>query len=329
VTAQHPIVDAPGTIVDAKYALVEQVGVGGMGTVWRSYVYGAGGFRRMVALKRVHEGYNDYPDVIAMFVEEARVGAMLRHPNVVQIFDFGIDPRGRYYLVTEWVEGIHFGDYAASFPRSRPPWPLVAAIGVEVLRALDAAHQARDDHGKPAPVLHRDVSPPNILLDVSGVVKLADFGMARATDRGRITRPDIVKGKLSYLAPEMLAGEDPTVQSDLFSLGVVLWEAFAGERLFDAATDAEVLEMLRSPRVPLLSFKQPELPMGLTTAVHRALERDPRRRPSSALEMLEALRNVLRVIPQSTAGPVLSESVLDARARILAGRKSGESPIVR
>jgi serine/threonine protein kinase len=153
--------------------------------------------------------------------------------------------------------------------------------------------------------------------------------MARAMDRGRITRPDIVKGKLSYLAPEMLAGDDPTVQSDLFSLGVVLWEAFAGERLFDAASDAEVLEMLRAPRVPLLSFKQPELPMGLTTAVHRALERDPKRRPKSALEMLEAFRNVLRVFPQSTAGPVLAESVIDARARVTAGRKSGEERVSR
>lgn len=329
MTVQQPLVDAPGTIVDAKYALVDQVGVGGMGTVWRSYVYGAGGFRRTVALKRVHEAYNDYPEVIAMFVEEARVGAMLRHPNVVQIFDFGIDPYGRYYLVTEWVEGIHFGDYVSSFPRSRPPWPLVAAIGVEVLRALDAAHQSRDDDGKPRPVLHRDVSPPNILLDVTGIVKLADFGMARAMDRGRITRPDIVKGKLSYLAPEMLAGEDPTVQSDLFSLGVVLWEAFSGQRLFDAPSDAEVLEMLRSPRVPLLSFKQPELPMGLTTAVHRALERDPKLRPKSALEMLEAFRNVLRVIPQSTAGPALAESVVDARARLTAERQSGEAPVAR
>ncbi len=316
MTVQNPIVDAPGTIVDGKYALVEQVGVGGMGTVWRAYVYGAGGFRRVVALKRVHEGYNDYPEVIAMFIEEARVGAMLRHPNVVQIFDFGIAPDGRYYLVTEWVEGIHFGDYASSFPRSRAPWPLVAAVGVEVLRALDAAHRARDDHGKPAPVLHRDVSPPNILLDVTGVVKLADFGMARAMDRGRITRPDIVKGKLSYLAPEMLRGEDPTVQSDSFSLGVVLWEAFAGERLFDAETDHAVLEMLRDPRVPLLSFKQPELPMGLTTAVHRALERDPSRRPRSALEMLEALREVLRVIPESTAGEALAQSVIEARTRL-------------
>lgn len=312
--------DQPGHIVDGKYALIEEVGVGGMGSVWRALVYGAGGFRRTVAVKRVHEAYNDYPEVIDMFVEEARVGAMLRHPNIVQIHDFGVDGEGRYYLVTEWVEGIHFGDYVKSFARvpGGAPWPLSAAIALEVLRALDAAHSNRNEAGKPSPVLHRDVSPPNILLDVTGIVKLADFGMARAMDRGRITRPDVVKGKLSYLAPEMLRGDEPTVQSDLFSLGVVLWEAFAGVRLFDAPTDRQVLEMVKNPRVPLLSVKRPELPMGLTTAVHRALERDPARRFGSALEMLEALREVLRVIPASTSGRALSQSIQDARARVKA-----------
>jgi eukaryotic-like serine/threonine-protein kinase len=309
--------DAPGTIVDGKYALIEQVGVGGMGTVWRALVYGAGGFRRTVAVKRVHDAYNDYPEVLEMFVEEARVGAMLRHPNVVQIHDFGIDREGRYYLVTEWVEGIHFGDYLESFADEPGgvPWTLVTGIAVEVLRALDAAHTVLDEAGRPSPILHRDVSPPNILLDVTGVVKLADFGMARAMDRGRVTRPDMVKGKLSYLAPEMLRGEEPTAQSDIFSLGVVLWEAYAGARLFDAPTDIEVLELLKHTRVPLLSQKQPGLPMGLTTAVHRALERDPSRRHASANEMIEALLHVLRVFPGSTSGRALATSVHRARDR--------------
>jgi serine/threonine-protein kinase len=171
--------------------------------------------------------------------------------------------------------------------------------------------------------LHRDVTPPNILLDVTGIVKLADFGLARAMDRGRITRPDIVKGKLSYLAPELLRGEEPTPQSDLYALGVVLWEAYAGFRLFDAPTDLEVLNMVRDPRVPLLSLKRPGLPMGLTTAVHRALEKDPARRPKSAMEMLDALREVLRIIPESTSGPSLGRSVIEARQRLGRRRTSG------
>lgn len=309
--------DTPGSIVDAKYALIEQIGVGGMGTVWRALVYGAQGFRRTVAVKRLNEAFNDFPEVIQMFVEEARVGAMLRHPNIVQIHDFGIDGEGQYYLVTEWVEGLHFGDYQKGFDKPAP-WPLVTAVAIEVLRALDAAHTTRNDAGKLAPVLHRDVSPPNILLDVSGIVKLADFGMARAMDRGRITQPNVVKGKLSYLAPELIRGDEATVQSDLFSLGVCLWEALAGQRLFDAATDIQVLAMLKDPRIPLLSVKRPELPMGLTTTVHRALERDPARRFDSALQMLEALREVLRVFPESTSGPVLAGSIREVRERLRA-----------
>jgi serine/threonine-protein kinase len=318
--------DHAGAIVDGKYALIERVGAGGMATVWRALTYGARGFRREVALKRIHENFGAFPEVIDMFVEEARVGALLRHPNVVQIHDFGKDASGRYYLVTEWVEGVHLGDYVQSFVMDgrATPWPLLAAIGVEVLRGLDAAHTRRDQHGRIAPILHRDVSPPNILLDVGGVVKLADFGLARAMDRGRMTRPDVVKGKLSYLAPELVRGDDPSPQSDIFSLGVVLWEALAAERLFDAPTDAEVIERIAEARAPLLSVKRPTLPVRLTTLVHRALERSPGRRFGSALEMLEALREVLRVIPGSTSGPALAQSVSEAAARI--GRSRAPKP---
>jgi serine/threonine-protein kinase len=318
--------DQAGAIVDGKYALIEQIGSGGMATVWRALTYGARGFRREVALKRIHEIFGAFPEVIDMFVEEARVGALLRHPNIVQIHDFGKDASGRYYLVTEWVEGPHLGDYVQSFVSQKraTPWPLLAAIAIEILRGLDAAHTRRDEYGRVAPILHRDVSPPNILLDVGGVVKLADFGLARAMDRGRMTRPDVVKGKLSYLAPELVLGEAPSPQTDIFSLGVVLWEALTGERLFDAETDVEVIELIAQARVPLLSVKRPTLPMRLTTAVHRALERAPGRRFGSAFEMLEALREVLRVIPGSTSGPALALSIAEAQRAL--GRERVPTP---
>ncbi len=310
--------DRPGRVLDGKYELIEAVGRGGMAVVWRAQTRGASGFRRPVAVKRIEQGFKGYPEIEAMFVEEARVGAALRHPNIVQIHDFGVDEQGEHYLVSEWVEGIHLGDYVRSFAgtRERTPWPLIAAIGVEVLRALEAAHSRRDQHGRLAPILHRDVSPPNILLDIHGVVKLADFGMARATDRGRTTQPDVVKGKLSYLAPEMVLGMGPSVQSDLFGLGVVLWEALTAERLFDATTDAEVIEKLRDAGVPLLSMKRPDLPMGLTSVVHRVLEREPQRRYASAREMMGALVRELRVLPGSTDSPHLGRSVGEARARL-------------
>ncbi len=310
--------DQPGAIVDGKYALVECVGEGGMAQVWKALTYGAHGIRRTVAIKRIHEQFNQYPDAIAMFIEEARVGARLRHPNIVQIHDFGVDAAGVHYLVTEWVEGIHFGHYVSSFTDQgkRPPWPMVTAIGVEVLRALDNAHTGTNEAGETIAVLHRDVSPPNILLDVVGVTKLADFGMARAMDRGRITQPDMLKGKLSYLAPEMAVGQDPTPQSDLYSLGIVLWEAYAGARLFQAATDVEVLRMVQSPRVPLLASRVMDLPLNLSTAIQRALEPNPARRYGSAAEMLDTLRQVLRVHPRSTGGHNLASAIRDARARL-------------
>ncbi len=316
--------DRPGLVLDGKYELIEAVGRGGMAVVWRAQTRGAAGFRRPVAIKRIEQNFQGFPDIEAMFVEEARVGAALRHPNIVQIHDFGVDEHGGHYLVSEWVEGIHLGDYVRSFDgtRENTPWPLIAAIGVEVLRALDAAHTRRDQKGRLAPILHRDVSPPNILLDVHGVVKLADFGMARAMDRGRTTQPDIVKGKLSYLAPEMVLGMGPSVQSDLFGLGVVLWEALTAQRLFDAATDAQVIDKLREARVPLLSMRRPELPMGLTSVVHRVLEREPKRRYSSAREMMGALVRELRVLPGSTDSTHLGRSVADARERLAAnGRR--------
>ena len=312
--------DRPGRRLGERYELIEQIGSGGMAIVWRAVTHGAEGFRLPVAIKRIDPALRGYPEVSMMFVEEARVGTVLRHPNIVQIHDFGVDEDGEQYLVTEWVDGLELGQWVTSFVKARleTPLPELVAIVIEVLRALDSAHSRLDNKGQPSPILHRDVTPPNILIDASGVVKLADFGMARAMDRGRFTRPNIIKGKLSYLAPEMVLGEAPTVVSDLFSLGIVMWEALAMARLFDAPTDTEVVQMVRDAAVPMLGLKRPSLPLGLTTTVHRALEREPRRRFQSAREMLRALTAVLRVLPDPVDSPVLARSVAEARARLAA-----------
>jgi serine/threonine-protein kinase len=291
-----------------------------MAVVWEAIVHGASGFRKRVAVKRVLERFRAYPEVTAMFVEEARVGAALQHPNIVQVHDFGQDERGDYFLVSELVSGPHLGSYVKSFGEQQgAPWPMVAAICIEVLRALDAAHSRIDESGRAAPVLHRDVSPANILLDRSGVVKLADFGLARAMDRGRTTRPDIVKGKLSYLAPELVLGKDASPQSDLFAVGIVLWEALTGEKLFDAETDIAVVKLVREARVPLLAQKRPSLPLALTSVVHRALEREPERRFASAREMLQSLTGELRILPSATDSGALARSVADASRRLGTG----------
>lgn len=307
----EPLEDHPGRILSGRYELVEPLGKGGMAVVWRGVMHGADGFRRAVAIKRIDPSCRGFLEVLEMFVEEARVGGLLTHSNIVQVYDFGADEQGERYLVSELVRGPHFGQWLAAYQAqgTPPPWELVTAVAVEVLRALDAAHSHLDANGRSLAVLHRDVTPGNILLDSSGVVKLADFGLARAMDRGQITRPNIVKGKLSYIAPELLLGGPPSVGTDLFSLGIVMWEALTGRRLFQAETDLEVVELVKQCRVPLLSRERPQLPLGLTSAVHRSLERDPLRRFASARAMLESLTEVLRVLPRSVDGRVIAASI--------------------
>jgi eukaryotic-like serine/threonine-protein kinase len=308
--------DAAGRTIAGKYQLVSPVGRGGMAVVWRAEAIMAQGFRRPVAVKRIEPMLRGSPEVVAMFVEEARVGSLLRHPNIVSVLDFGVDESGDYYLVTELVEGLHLGNWVNAHVAAKieTPWELVAAIGMEILRALDAAHNRLDQSGKPAPVLHRDVTPPNILLDELGVVKLADFGLARAMDRGRMTRADVVKGKVSYLAPELVHGHSPSVQSDLFAVGIVLWEALTMQRLFGAENDVAAALLVRDARVPLIGMKRANVPLTLARVVHRALERDPARRFASAGEMLEAMRELLRVLPGTTDATRLRESVRRAMA---------------
>jgi serine/threonine protein kinase len=190
-----------GRLLAGEYELVEPIGEGGMATVWRGLTHGAAGFSRKVAIKRVLPGLATDAKFGAMFVEEARVVAELAHPNIVQVHDFDQDEKGLFFIVMEWVEGVDLGRYVRTFTRAGEvtPWPYVAAIAIEVGKALAAAHERRDDAGNPAPVIHRDVTPSNVLLGVGGIAKLADFGLSRAADRASMTRPGTVKGKLATL----------------------------------------------------------------------------------------------------------------------------------
>lgn len=308
-----------------KYELVELAGSGGMAEVFRSYTHGASGFRRTVAIKRIVEDLSHNPEFVAMFVEEARVVADLVHPNIVQVHDFDQDERGRYYLVMEWVEGLNLADWARAYRNAeRPtPWPLVAAIGIEVLKGLAAAHERHDHQGQHVPIFHRDVTPHNILLSTTGVVKLADFGLARAMDRARITEPHILKGKLSYVAPELVSGNDPTMQSDLFGVGIVLWEALVGEKLFQGEGPLEVLTKVREARVPPLAERCPDLPADLVRVVHGSLAKMAHDRPRNARAMARSLANILRVTPASTSPDVLGRSVAEARSVLEEQKRQG------
>ncbi len=285
-----------GRVVAGKYQLMELIGEGGMATVWKGKSHGAAGFARTVAIKKMKTDFRQMQNYIDMFVEEARVGAEMQHSNIVQVFDFLRDEEGSYYLVMEWVDGVDLLGFLRGFRRSGQvvPWGLIAVIGIGALRALAAAHERVDAHGKPAAVIHRDVSPHNLLLSTRGEVKLTDFGLALAKDRGMaMTDPGMVKGKLSYLAPEIVRGQPVSPSTDLFAVGSILWEALAGRTLFDGEDDMEVFRKLRAAIVPPLDQERAGLPASLVALVHKALSEKPEDRFASAREFAHALSILL------------------------------------
>ena len=307
--------DLSGQTIDGKYQLVKIAGEGGMATVYKAVVRGAAGFQRAVAVKHIRPEFRALKNYIDMFVEEARVGSELAHPNIVQVHDF-VSEAGSYYLIMEWVEGIDLGAFIQAHRERNMfvPWPLVAGIGIGTLRGLGAAHERVGPDGQPAPVIHRDVSPHNVMVGVNGVVKLSDFGLARARDRiASLTAPGTVKGKLSYLAPEVAFGKPNTVQSDLFGVGNLLWESLTGERLFDGKTDVEIFKKIRNCVVPPISDRRSDVPAALLAVIDTALAADPANRYATADEFAHALGQVMKQAVGMNPATALGGAVVEAR----------------
>ena len=307
-----------GQRIAGKYELVERAGEGGMAVVWRAVMHGAAGFSRPVALKQMKPEFRDQERQVAMFVEEARLGSCLLHPNIAQVLDFVEDEQGSYWLVTEWVEGLDMGSLLRYYHarHERMPWPLATVIGIGALRGLAAAHERHAADGSLVPVVHRDVSPQNILVGVGGAVKLSDFGLARARDRTAVlTTPGFIKGKLGYLAPELVGGAQASPQSDLFSMGSVLWESLTGHPLFTGKNDREVLRSIHRGQVPPVSAERPGLPTMLVYAASRALSRLPTERYLTASAMAQDLESALAGAVTSALDIQLSlgHAVTDAR----------------
>jgi serine/threonine protein kinase len=267
------------------FRVVRRLGAGGMAEAFEALRAGPGGFEQRVCLKRVLPGYSTDEDFVRMFLREARLAAALSHRNITRVVDFGEDA-GCHYLALELVEGMDLRRLLRVGGRPVPA-RVAALVGLEVAEALDHAHRRG---GKTGPVVHRDVSPANILASIDGDVKLTDFGISKALNEAAHTRSELVRGNLWYMAPEQLDGthrSDP--RSDLFSLGVVLYELLSNRRPYDGPTDIAAMRALsEGRRTPLLAVS-PHAPTELAAVVEALLDADPDGRPSSAAAVVEAL----------------------------------------
>jgi serine/threonine-protein kinase len=274
-----------------RYELIGEIASGGMATVYLARLTGVGGFQRFVAMKRLHPHLANEKEFVEMFLDEARLSAGIHHPNVVPILEVGASPVG-YYLVMEYVEGDTLArllSRAANRGRRIPPG-VTLRVALDMLAGLHAAHELRDDAGQPVNLVHRDVSPQNVLVGTDGIARITDFGVARAASRLSATRVGQLKGKIAYMAPEHAQGdEDIDRRADVFSSGVVIWEAFAARRLFKADHEAATLTRVISDPIPDLLALAPHAGAEVCSVVMRALDRDRQRRFASCAQFADAL----------------------------------------
>lgn len=284
-----------GRLVLGRYRIVGVLAKGGMGVIYLARSEGAAGFVKPVVVKRILSDIDEDNAVVSMFKREARIMSNLRHPSIVSVMDFGRD-RLAYFMVLDYVHGFHLGRWVRfmNVAHGRFPYELALHIVVQVLDALHYAHTLRDEHGQLLQIVHRDVTPSNVLLDVEGHVKLADFGIARmrtdATEAGQ--GESLIKGKFPYLAPELLHGSEPTPVSDVYGCGVVLHEVLSGKNVFRAPSLSMTVSRVMNHIPERLDALRDDVPPKFAMIVAKALHKDPKERFQSALELADALRSL-------------------------------------
>jgi serine/threonine-protein kinase len=288
-----------------RYALFDEIASGGMGVVYFGRLAGPAGFERVVAVKRVRAIVAREPHFIAMFREEVRLLSRIRHPNVVAALDV-VEDNGELLLIMEYVHGQPLSLVTRSVwdAQSTIPVEVSVAIVYGVLTGLHAVHEATTAMGAPLGIVHRDVSPQNILLGCDGVSRILDFGVAKAANsRAPLTGDGHVKGKLGYIAPEQLRGEDIDRRADLYGLSVVLWELLAQTRLFERKTHTDTVREVLSGRVPRIQHRtQNRVTLALEEIARRGLSLEPDARFASAREMAVALQSVVALAPTQDIG---------------------------
>jgi serine/threonine protein kinase len=276
-----------------RYEVLVKLATGGMAVVYIGRAHGLAGFERLVALKVLHQNLAHEEEFVRMFLDEARLAARIRHPNVVPTIDISDTPDTGFFIVMDYVEGDHLGALFAAAHRAGAPLPLPVTLRVvaDALAGLGAAHDLRNERGELLNLVHRDVSPHNIIVGSDGVARLTDFGVAKAENRLAHTRDGQLKGKLAYMAPEQALRGSCDARSDLFAMGVILWEAVTGRRLFRADNPGATLTKLLHDPIVAPSTIDPMLE-PLDGLLARALDRNPDGRYQSAEELIDAIERV-------------------------------------
>jgi len=291
---------APRRGMAGRYLVHDEIASGGMATVHLGKMRGPFGFTSTVAIKRLHPLLAKDPEFVAMFLDEARLASRVRHPNVVPVLDVFAE-EGDLSLVMEYVEGESLSQLAhlAADASAAVPVPIAVAIAASILNGLHAAHEARDEQGVLLGLVHRDVSPQNVIVGTDGVVRLIDFGIAKAAGRSNASRNGQLKGKIAYIAPEQIHNGHVNQRTDVYGASVLLWELLTGERLFDGETEGMIIGRVLDDVVPAPSSLRTQLPLGLDAITLRGLDRVQERRFESARAMARELEAAVR--PASAA----------------------------
>jgi eukaryotic-like serine/threonine-protein kinase len=286
-----------------RYRVVEKLESGGMAEVFRAESEGLQGFRKQVAIKRVLPHLSSKKKFISMFLDEARLSAQLSHSNCVQVFDIGVGDNA-FFIVMEFVDGANLKAIIEHLKKHKRDFPVEAAvyISLEICKGLAYAHELTDSNGVPLHIVHRDMSPPNVLITKYGEVKIVDFGLAKANSQLEKSEPGIIKGKFSYLSPEAAMAQEVDARTDVYAVGIILWEILSGQRLFLGDTDFQTVKKVQSSVIPSISQINRHVPQELERIIDRALAREPAQRYQTARALGMDLSKFLfkHAVPVST-----------------------------
>ncbi|MDI1481350.1 serine/threonine-protein kinase [Polyangium sp. y55x31] len=287
-----------------RYEILHLIASGGMATVHLGRALGMGGFERLVAIKTMHAHLADEPEFVAMFLDEARLAAQIRHPNVVGTIDVQQDERG-VFIVMEYIEGASLQQLLRALHKQGATLPLDIALRVflDMLAGLHAAHELTDVQGKPLHLVHRDVSPQNVLIGVDGVARITDFGVARAEARISTTHGSQLKGKIGYMSPEQAGRLPVDRRTDVYAAAVLLWELMALKRLIRGDSEAEMLAKVVASETPSPRSVNPDVPEPLDAVCMRGLEKNVDARYATAADFAEALDDAVRSMGMKLATP--------------------------